>query len=179
MSNNVQYKYRIRTDNATVTLTYFVEQLRKVEIDELKNFGDLQYIFRAIDEDRLQTLENMKKSKAKIRELKVDSTNQKIALWCELYKKRYGYNYQVSTVDASAMKNTDVSVELINLFFDITEWWSNEKTIGRYTKNINEIKRIFTGAKKAEQSAKGQRNQQRHRTDLGTELQRRFGNTKQ
>lgn len=177
MSNNVQYKYRIRTEGVTVTLTYFVEQLRKVEIEELRNFRGLQWILKAIDKDRLQTFENMKNYKAKVRELKVNSTNQKIALWCELYKQRYGYNYQVSSAEASAIKNTDVTVELINLFFDLTEWWSNEKTIGRYTKNINEIKRIFTGAKKAEQSAKNQRNQQKHLTDLGAELQRRFGNS--
>lgn len=178
MSNNVQYKYRIRTDYATVTLTYFVEQLRKLEIDELRNFRGLQWILKAIDEDRLQTLENMKKYKAKVRELKVNSTKQKIALWCEMYKKRYGYNYQVSTAEASAMKNADVTVELISTFFNLNEWWSNEKTIGRYTKNINEIKRIFSGAKKAESAAKSQRNQQQSRTDLGAELQRRFGNSK-
>lgn len=158
-----------------MTIEYFVEQLRRIEVDRCEDHWELMAILNLIAESRSETIENLKQN-CKVRELKVNSTNQKIALWCELYKQRYGYNYQVSTAEASAIKNVDVTVELINLFFQLNEWWSKEKTISRYAKNINEIKRIFTGKKKAGRNSQAEGGEQTDIGDLASELQRRYGN---
>jgi len=170
--NNIQYKYRIRASYCTVVLTYFVEQLRTVEIERAEDHWELLAVLGMIKENRTDTIAKLK-DLAKVRELKVNSQQQKIALWCELYKQRYGYSYKVTTAEASAMKNADATVELINLFFDLNEWWSKEKTISRYAKNINEIKRIYTGKAK-QTSGKNSRSTQNGRADLAAEFQRRY-----
>lgn len=173
--SNISHKYRIRSEFCTIVLVYFVEQLREIHIEKSENHWEVIEIFKLITETREDTLKNLQSFGIKVRELKVSTQQQKIALWCELYKQRYGYNYKVTTAEASAMKNADATVELINLFFDLNEWWSKEKTISRYTKNINEIKRIYTG--KAKQSSnKNSRSTQSCRSDLATEFQRRYNN---
>ena len=158
-------------------LTYFVEQLRTIEIERNESYLELIALLGDITQTRSETIDRLK-AVAKIRELKVNTTNQKIALWCELYKQRYGYNYKVLPSEANLMKSTDVTVDLINLFFDLQIWWSKEKTISRYAKNINEIKRIFTGKAK-QTTGTNFREAQQHRADLAKEFERRFGHTKQ
>lgn len=175
--NQLTSKYRIGTNNCTIVISYFVEQLRLIEVERNDNFMEFWGLLDALSDDRSKSIENLKRI-AKVRELKVNTTNQKIALWCELYKRQYGYNYKVSTAEASAIKNADVTVELINLFFDLNEWWSKEKTISRYTKNINEIKRIYTGKAK-QTSGRNTKTSQGNRTDLAREFQRRYGDNKQ
>ncbi len=174
--NKVQYKYRVRTEHCTIVLTYFVEQLRTIEIERNESYLELIALFGDLKQTRSETIESLKEV-AKVRELKVNTTNQKIALWCELYKQRYGYNYKVLPSEANLMKNTDVTVDLINLFFDLQEWWSKEKTLTRYAKNINEIKRIFAGKAK-QTTGTNYRAPQQNRADLAKEFERRFGNSK-
>ncbi len=174
--NSVSYKYRIKTEHCTIVVTYFVERLRKIEIERSEDAYELIAILSSFLDNREATITEFKNMSAKVRELKVNTQQQKIALWCELYKRRYGYSYKVSTAEASAMKNTDVTVELIELFFNLNEWWSKEKTISRYAKNINELKRIFTGKAKPTTSGKSSGTKCQSRQDLAAEFQRRYGN---
>lgn len=176
--SSISHKYRIRSEFCTIVLVYFVEQLREIYIEKAENHWELIEVLKLITEGREDTIKNLQSFGIKVRELKVNTQQQKIALWCELYKQSFGYNYKVNTTEASAIKNADVTVELINLFFDLNEWWSKEKTISRYAKNINEIKRIYAGKAK-QTTGSGNSGTQSSRRNLAKEFQRRYGDTKQ
>jgi len=174
--NDIAYKYKVTTEVGNIfILHYFVNRLDRIEMIEIKEYQDLADTLLYITTGRDSTVKAMQRKGCKVKEIKVNTAHQKIALWCELYKERYGINYKVQNVDISSFKTVEVTVDLINLFFDIEEWWSKEKTISRYSKYINELKRISSGAAKSA-SGKNTGTAQQNRTDLAAEFERRFGN---
>lgn len=108
--------------------------------------------------------------------LKITSSMQKIALWCELYQLTYSMPYKVTTAESGMVAKTEFTQELIVSFFNSTEWYANEKTITRYVRNYNDIVRIATG-NKPKQSAGGSAAKTRtNRADLAAEFERRYKN---
>ncbi len=77
-----------------------------------------------------------------IASIKIQVAHQKIVMWCEQYRERYGERYIISQQDPSKTKNVPFSEDLIKAFFDSTEWWSKNKTIGTYGGRINDIKML-------------------------------------
>src|SRR5690606_19092669 len=48
------------------------------------------------------------------------ATNEKIALFCELYEKRVGIKYKVSRADSGKMKEIKVDVPMLNHYFFVS-----------------------------------------------------------
>lgn len=137
----VLHKYKVILDKEVFVLTFKAGTLASIEFETDISSGDTMPFFEAISSGREDEIINRLRSIAKVRNIKIPAVNQKIALWCELYKMNYGIDYKVTAADAGRVKNIEMSKDLIVSFFNSTEWYAKEKTISRYTSNYNDIKR--------------------------------------
>jgi len=166
------HKYNLTVRDSKIVVTYIGGRLRSIEVENDSSEVLVNTLKNAVTILETDLPVNVEIYKIKLRQLTVNTTNQKIALWCEFYKMRYGRAYKVAPAEASKVANIEFSQTLITLFFDTNEWWSKEKTIGRYCANYNELCRI-------EQSGgsvgKGKSQTRADYNDLAETLKRRFG----
>jgi len=166
------HKYNLTVRDSKIVVTYIGGRLRSIEVENDSSEVLVNTLKNAVTILETDLPVNVEIYKIKLRQLTVNTTNQKIALWCEFYKMRYGRAYKVAPSEASKVANIEFSQTLITLFFDTNEWWSKEKTIGRYCANYNELCRI-------EQSGgsvgKGKSQTRADYNDLAETLKRRFG----
>lgn len=163
----IEQKYKVSSEHSEIEVTYTAGVLTSVKINFADNEADFLNIMKIIFKQDFNNVENVK-----IKELKVNSQKQKIALWCSLYKMRYGNDYKVTQREAGMLKGIELTPELINLFFDSKEWWAKEKTIARITSNYNELKRI--GNNKQQTAAGNNSKTQTNFNSLADEFRRRY-----
>jgi hypothetical protein len=65
--------------------------------------------------------------------------NEKIALWCRIYKELVNTTYKVSGKEAKLVSGAEFSEELVRTFFACTEWWAKPKTLERYCNQNNAL----------------------------------------
>jgi len=166
------HKYNLTLRGSEIVVIYYGGRLRSLEVVNDSSEVFVHTLKGAVTILETELFTNVEGYEIKLRQLTVNTTNQKIALWCEFYKMRYGRAYKVAPSEASKVANIEFSQTLITLFFDTNEWWSKEKTIGRYCANYNELCRI-------EQSGgsvgKGKSQTRADYNDLAETLKRRFG----
>ncbi len=84
----------------------------------------------------------------------IDSQNggQRVALFCQVYKQKYGNSYLVSGKEGSLLKqlplkNEDEFEKLVATYFECNEWWALPKNIGGLVSRINELRQWMTTLK--------------------------------
>jgi predicted metal-dependent HD superfamily phosphohydrolase len=82
---------------------------------------------------------------------------QRVALFCQAYKHKYGSSYMVSGKEGAMLKKlsikTDVDFEkLVTAYLECSEWWAQPKSIGGMLSRINEL-RQWVCAPKADTKA--------------------------
>jgi len=163
----IEQKYKVSSEHSEIEISYTAGLLSSIKINYADNEADFLNIMKIAFKKNFNTVENYK-----IKELKVNAQKQKIALWCQLYKMRYGNDYKVTAREAGMLKGIELTTELINLFFDSKEWWAKEKTIARITSNYNELKRI--SGNKQQSSAGSNTGTQTNINALADEFRRRY-----
>lgn len=80
-------------------------------------------------------------------ELATEEANggQRVALFCEAYKQKYGSCYTVSPKEGAMLKKlslkNDTSFEkLVKSYLECPEWWAQPKSIGGMMGRINELR---------------------------------------
>lgn len=77
------------------------------------------------------------------------NTQERIALWCRLYKLHKGLPYRVSGADAGKMKNLQVTEALLNWYLNDAKaakagaagfLWKGKQSIGNLAKYWNEVR---------------------------------------
>jgi len=163
----IEKKYKISSPFTEIEITYTAGILSNIEVKHSENISDFMRIVREIYGKEPDLIKN-----CTVKEKKISSQKQKIALWCQLYKMRYGNDYKVTAREAGMLKNVQLTQELITRFFDSKEWWAKEKTIARLTSNYNELKRISNNQQQT--SGKSNPGTQANSQSLADEFQRRF-----
>ena len=106
---------------------------------ELKGFKiaalekiNLQVEQMAADEEKTET------------ETPAQPTNNRIALFCSYYYKKYNQKYTATKADGGKLKNTPISQAdfepLLQLYFASDTWYLQPKSIANFIGKINEIK---------------------------------------
>ncbi|MCF6184232.1 MAG: hypothetical protein L3J56_06340 [Bacteroidales bacterium] len=163
----VQKKYKVSSQHSDIEITYTAGVLSDIKINHADDEADFLNILKIAFKNDFNNVENYK-----VKELKVNNQKQNIALWCSLYKMQYGNDYKVTQREAGMLKGIELTPELINTFFNSSEWWAKEKTIARITSNYNELKRI--GGNKQQSSARGNSKTQTDFNSLADEFRRRY-----
>ena len=70
---------------------------------------------------------------------------QRVALFCDAYKKTYGTSYLVSKKDGALLKQLPAKdetefAEIVATYFACDEWWASPKNIGGMANRINELR---------------------------------------
>ncbi|TXI13488.1 MAG: hypothetical protein E6Q66_09870 [Pedobacter sp.] len=78
---------------------------------------------------------------------------QRVALFCQEYKQKYGNNYLVSKKDGALLKqlslpNKDDFEKIVVAYFDCAEWWASPKNIGGLISRINELRQWMSAPQK-------------------------------
>ncbi len=134
-------KYKIEVFGLVVELEFMAGSLKSITFKEPANDSNAMRLFAHLHGAEADIIKRLEQIDGKVSKIKIQSQQQKIALWCELYKMQYGIAYKVTRADAGRVKNIELTQELITAFFKSKEWYANEKTIGRYSTNYNDIKR--------------------------------------
>ena len=162
----IQKKYKVSSKHSELEVTYTAGVLTDIKVFYADNEADFLNILKTLYNHNLNT------SEFTIKEIKVNSQKQKIALWCQLYKMRYANDYKVTVREAGMLKNINLTQELISRFFDSKEWWAKEKTIARITSNYNELKRISNN--KQQHTSKSNSGTQANANSLADEFRNRY-----
>jgi len=116
------HKYNLTVRDSKIVVTYIGGRLRSIEVENDSSEVLVNTLKNAVTILETDLPVNVEIYKIKLRQLTVNTTNQKIALWCEFYKMRYGRAYKVAPSEASKVANIEFSQTLITLFFDTNEW---------------------------------------------------------
>lgn len=163
----IQKKYKISSPFTELDAIYTAGVLTDIKVKYADNVADFMKIVREIFKNEPSDIKN-----CIVKELKINTQKQKIALWCQLYKMRYGNDYKVTQREAGMLKNVQLTQELITLFFNSSEWWAKEKTIMRITSNYNELKR--TRNNQQQTTGKSNSATQADNNSLADEFRRRY-----
>ncbi len=156
----------IREDNTPVaTLVYILGELRKIEVEGTQE--NIRDIAMALRKDLKMFERELKLMGYKMEDVSEPPANQKIALWIELYRQKYGIDYKITGAEAKQLQKAEVTVESINYFFACQEWWAKDKTINKYVKYYTELKRLYSSQRRKSTG---------NRQDMAEEFQRRYGN---
>ena len=120
----------------------------------------------------------------RFQEIKRLTANEKIALWCEMWKEWTlsqasselepdEVAYKVNSKEAGMVKGYEFSEDLIYSFFT-HDFWTKEKTIANYIKHFNEIR--FITARGGKRAGKGSGKSQGNGSTLGEAFYNRYGN---
>jgi hypothetical protein len=147
----IKHKYKISHYSEVYMLTFIAGKLDRIDFETDLNESNTMLVFTNLygsETDMIVRLKHL--HGAKVKQLKISTQQQKLALWCELYKMTYGLAYKVSKANASHVKNIEFTQKLITKFHKNNEWWAKEKTIARYCNNINLLRRDESKGSKAE-----------------------------
>lgn len=74
-------------------------------------------------------------------EIPVPAVNEKIGLFCLVYKQRMGTAYKPTKAECSRLKTegTPVTRELLAIFLDKSRWWGKTLTISSYIARYNDL----------------------------------------
>ena len=166
-------KYRLSYGLNKMIVEFWGGHLRRVEIEELID-DDFLGVLRS---DETAFLGEAKAKGYRVRRLPHSSRQEKIAIWCGVYKKMYGQSYRVTQAEAGMLGRVDVTRDLVLFFFSLSKknaWWADTKTISNYVKNYNEVRRL------AEERRRGGTSTSQGKVDgelqeLAAEFQRRYG----
>ncbi len=111
----VVHKYKITTPQTIINVTYTAGVLTSIEVELAEDRSEFSRIAAQLLDEPPVIREGI------VKELKVNSQQQKIALWCELYKMRYGIGYKVSVREANAVKNIDLTQKLTTITMNSKE----------------------------------------------------------
>ncbi len=125
----------------------FKKPLNQVQEAEIKrvlqfNFNNIDALdFAAIGLD-LVTEEARSDSKG----------GQRVALFCQAYKKKYGNTYLVSVKEGALLKRLALKSEsdfekLLEAYFECSQWWALPKNIGGLVSRINELRHLMSSSK--------------------------------
>lgn len=76
---------------------------------------------------------------------------EKIVLWCQLYKDAYNIAYKVSAAEVMKLKKVHVSKDLLRAYFEQPDKYPFlPKSIENYVRTLNELLRLVAGKVSAE-----------------------------
>lgn len=108
------------------------------DIQEAKIKRILQFDFAKIDMEAFAAIGL---------ELVTEEANggQRVALFCQAYKQKYGSCYMVSAKEGAMLKKVSLKgdtsfEELVKYYLECPEWWAQPKSIGGMLSRINELR---------------------------------------
>lgn len=74
--------------------------------------------------------------------------NERVAIFCEYFKKAHGIAYKVSRAEGAKMRDLPIGANefanCIKIYFECVEWWSKPKSITNFCGKINEIRQLIS-----------------------------------
>lgn len=99
--------------------------------------------------------------------LKQDRINEKVALFCDHYKRKMAVAYKASAMQCGQLRDKDVNTELLNCYFSSANFIFRNKSIGNYAKYYNELRAECYGQLPAEQPKSQHPNQYNRKYEQG------------
>lgn len=151
--SEVKYKIMAPGSNNSMVATYENGELTALEgIHHMAKMWDQWCINAPVPlrekeiSDKVRTYEGL----VSIELIELSKNDAKIAAFCKKYREEVGVPYRRSLADVSAMRSVDVSDELLDTYFNNTEWWGKQpKSIRNYAKNYNALMQLLNQPKKA------------------------------
>ena len=111
----IKHKYKISLFKDVYILTFIAGKYVNIELKNSPNDSNSMRVFAHLHGTEVEIISRFTKlTDFTVRELKVNTQQQKLALWCELYKMQYNaLAYKVNSTDATKVKNVEFSQDLI------------------------------------------------------------------
>jgi len=133
-----QYK-AIRDNDQELLITYSNGILTSIDFSEVKHTEDrLLLPILATEEVFIGILEKVTRGVI-YEQVEISDKRQKMAMWYDLYKDKFGMKYKVAKTDPEKTVGIEFTEELVKHYLNSGEWWAKSKTIGAYCGQINNV----------------------------------------